>query len=84
MLAMGVGEKIALILRPFVSVLIDKSKDKKVQAAVYRCLDDFYDNVLSLPIHLDEEFLPTFTNEQKQKNPIFRSTAISFLLRLLK
>ena len=84
MLATGVGEKLSPLLRPFVPLLIDKSKDKKVLAAVNKCLDDFYGNVLSLPALLEADFLPMFLNEKKQKNPISRATAISFLFRSLQ
>ena len=83
MLASGVGEKLAPLLRPFVSLLIDMSKDKKVAGAVNRCLDNFYGNVFSLASLMEADMIPQSLNERKQKNPLARSTGLSFLSRAL-
>jgi len=83
MLASGVGEKLAPLLRPFVSLLIDMSKDKKVVGAVNRCLDNFYGNVFTLASLMEADMIPQSLNERKQKNPLARSTGLSFLSRAL-
>ena len=84
MIASGVKEKVFPLMKPYIALLIDMSKDKKVHAAANRCLDDFYGNVFSLPTLLEDEFLPESLNEQKQKNPIARTTALSYLFRSMK
>jgi len=84
MLASGVGEQLSTYLRPYVPLLIDMSKDKKVTGAANACLDTFFGNVFSISQILDNEMLPETLNEKKQKNALARCTALSFLLRCFK
>ena len=82
MLAEGVGEKMFPNLRPMLLELTDLSKDKKLTAAVGKCLDSFFGNVLSFEHLLDKnDALPTALNEQKQKNALSRKATLEFIER---
>jgi cytoskeleton-associated protein 5 len=82
MLAEGVGEKLFSKLKPFLPVLLEKSKDKKLTRAVSSCLDSLFGNVIGFSSILEEEdALPLMLDEKKQKNVLIRKNSLAFLKR---
>ena len=85
MLAEGVGEKLFPNLRPMLLQLTGLSKDKKLTAAVGKCLDSIFGNVLSFDHLLDKsDALPTALDERKQKNALARKSTLEFLGRCIE
>ena len=85
MLAQGVGEKLYGNLRPFVSVLLQLGKDKKLTKAAASCLDSLFGSVLSFEHLLDkDDSVTSQLDEKHQKNAVVRSSGLEYLERCIK
>ena len=85
MLAEGVGEKLYPFLRPLLSSLLSKGKDKKLTKFLGPCLDAFFGHILAFEHLLGADgCLPDALDERKEKNALARTLALEFFGRCIK